>query len=139
EATPILWDAKTGVRMRRFPGHTERVTSVAFLPDGRRAASGSADGTIRIWDVETAGELLCLRDTRTGCLACSPDGRRLVASSGDPPELVVWDYSAQKLVQQINWGNANPTAGCYTPDGRFVVWGGWDGAVRIYRVTGSGG
>jgi WD40 repeat protein len=33
--------------------HTQRVTSVAFSPDGKTLASGSGDGTIKLWDVAT--------------------------------------------------------------------------------------
>ena len=35
--------------VRHFPGHTNNITDVAFLPDGRSGVSSSEDGTIRIW------------------------------------------------------------------------------------------
>src|SRR5262249_54004049 len=34
-----------------FEGHTGAVLGVAFLPDGRRALSGAADGTVRLWQL----------------------------------------------------------------------------------------
>jgi WD40 repeat protein len=61
-----VWDLRTGRRLddlpyldpetdgclRQLPGHTRTVQSIRVTPDGRRAVSGGADGTIHIWDLE---------------------------------------------------------------------------------------
>jgi WD40 repeat protein/tRNA A-37 threonylcarbamoyl transferase component Bud32 len=47
----LILDAANGNFIREFRGHTEWVTSVAYRPDGRRLASASADGTVKVWDV----------------------------------------------------------------------------------------
>ena len=41
-----------------FPqlGHTGRVWSVAFSPDGKQILSGSWDGTIKLWDIASGRE-----------------------------------------------------------------------------------
>jgi WD40 repeat protein len=41
----------TGKELRTFRGHSDAVYSVAFLPDGRTALSGSSDGTLKLWDL----------------------------------------------------------------------------------------
>ncbi len=41
-------DAATGAPGRDFSGHTERVTALAFLPDGKTLVSASIDGMIRL-------------------------------------------------------------------------------------------
>jgi len=67
----------------RFPavvtltGHTNRVNSVAFSPDGQTLVSGSGDGTVRLWQVSN-GALRETFDEETGpgvhSVAFSPDG-----------------------------------------------------------------
>jgi len=36
---------------RALKGHTDNVYAVAFSSDGTRLASGSLDGTVRLWDM----------------------------------------------------------------------------------------
>ena len=39
--------------LRTLEGHSWFVTAVSLTPDGRKAVSGSEDGTLRVWDVES--------------------------------------------------------------------------------------
>ena len=46
-----LWDAGTGVNIATLQGHTDLVNSVVFSPDGKILASGSDDGTVKLWNM----------------------------------------------------------------------------------------
>ncbi|HRI65256.1 MAG TPA: CHAT domain-containing protein [Polyangium sp.] len=47
-----LWDGTTGALLHSYTGHTGPVNHVAASEDGRIAVSGSADGSVKIWDLE---------------------------------------------------------------------------------------
>ena len=67
---------------------------MAFSPDGKALASGSAEQTVRVWDVKTA---IC-QQTLTGhsnwvwMVAFSPDGQTLASGSADQT-VRVWNLS----------------------------------------------
>jgi hypothetical protein len=46
-----LWEAATCQVRKEWPGHGGTITALAFAPDGRTLASGSADTTILLWDL----------------------------------------------------------------------------------------
>ena len=51
------WDPHAGKQIGDLRGHTGGVTSLAFLPDGKRLASTSMDQTTRFWDVASSKDL----------------------------------------------------------------------------------
>jgi eukaryotic-like serine/threonine-protein kinase len=80
----LVIDIETGRIQRTMPGHSGVVWSLALLPnDPNVLASGSADGTVRLWDLETGRNLIVLSGHTGGALgvSVSADGRTLVAGS----------------------------------------------------------
>ena len=59
--TIIIWDAKTGEKIRTLEGHRNRVSSVAIAPSGDYIVSGSWDNTIIMWDAKTGENIRTIR------------------------------------------------------------------------------
>ena len=71
----------------------DQVHAIALSPDGRTIASGGADGSVILWDLETSqqlGDPIAAHTEGVRSLAFSGDGRTL-ASAGVDGDVVVWD------------------------------------------------
>lgn len=99
ESAVRLWDVATGSEIGRLNGHRTFVRSLAFSPNGKTLASGSADQTIKLWDVggvqpghSQTEPLTTLRGHRleVWSLAFCPDGSTLVSGCKDG-SVCVWD------------------------------------------------
>jgi len=89
-----LYDAETGKPIDLLIGHTKGASSIAYSSDGARLASGSDDGTIRVWDAKT-GILLHTLTGHTGDISSvsySTDGKRIASGGGDGTVLL-WNLA----------------------------------------------
>ena len=114
-----LWDMKPGTRgLRKHVGSA--VKALCGLPDGR-LASGSDDGTIRLWDLaRTDTEPARLQGHSGSILALCilPDGR--LASGSDDRTIRLWDMKNSTETGRLE-GHQGPVVGLSVlPDGQLA-------------------
>ena len=151
--TPACWLRQTrpvGVEdqtlLRIFTGHTDRVTSVAFSPDGSKVLTGSADETVRLWEVESGSELHRFAGhTAIYSAAFSPDGSRIVTGSIDG-RVSLWEIeSGSELCRLEGYRDLVDDvaslsfpewiySAAFSPDGSRVVIGSIDGRVSLWEA-----
>ena len=98
-----LLDAQTGREIRRLEGHRGYVIAVAFSSDGKTLYSGSADQTIRLWDVSkpadaVAGRVFIGHKLEVWSLAAQPNSPMLASGSKDGV-INIWDVTSQARKQ----------------------------------------
>jgi eukaryotic-like serine/threonine-protein kinase len=133
--TVRVCDPTTGKELRRLGTHPSSVNSIAYSPDGRRLASGSTVGVIKLWDADTGRETLAFHhaDGILG-LAFSPDGRRL-AAAGVNNIVKVWDLTTRNEALVLRGHKDTVASVAFSPDGWRLASGGGDGAVKLWDAT----
>jgi len=114
------------------------VYSVAFRPDGRTVAVGSADDTVRLWDVyrrQQTGQTMIGHADWVWSVIFSPDGRTLVSGSNDGT-VRLWDVTTQQQIgDPLNGRDGVIRSVAFSPDGKTLVSGGAHGTVRLWDVS----
>jgi WD40 repeat protein/serine/threonine protein kinase len=106
-----LYRPLTGREAGRLRGHIKTIYALSFSPDGKRLASGSRDGTVRMWDVADLRERAIFRPEK------DRDNQRMgrVRDEQGP------------IVRSVS----------YAPDGRSIVSAGLDGVIRRWDLGGQ--
>jgi WD40 repeat protein len=129
-------EAVTGRLIANCTGHMVSVNCMAFSTDGRRLASGSADGTVKVWKAAT-GRLIadCTggRSMVSG-VAFSPDGK-LVASGSSDRAVRLWQASTGRLIADCTGHTASVVSVAFSPDGHRVASGASDGRVCMWEAA----
>jgi len=114
-------------------GHEKPVWSLAYAPDGASVASASADGSVRIWDVESGAEshrLECHAGAVYG-LTYSQDGS-LLATASEDRTIRLHDTStwAERLVLRGHDGTVFAVS--FAPDAATIATASRDRTARLW-------
>jgi WD40 repeat protein len=124
-----------GPMIRTFQGHANWVRAVALTPDGRCAISASWDGTLRLWDLESAQSIQTFEGhTDYVCaVAVTPDGDFAISGSADRT-LRLWDLKSGQSIRTFVGHTGPVNAVALTPDGSRAVSASTDRTLRLWDL-----
>lgn len=112
------------------------MSALALDPMERLLASAASDKMIRIWDLASGQERLCLQvgSTLARCLLFARDGRLLICGTGDPPPaealIIGWEIETGKQVFRFKVGEAWIANLMLQPGGSSLLVASHDGTIQ---------
>jgi WD40 repeat protein len=100
---PTIYTLPSGSIIARLPAHRFYTDAVAFSPDGRYLATGSMDGTAKLWQTGSWHHLGTFSGHLLGvhCIAFSPDSLRLATGSVGTEAVKLWDIRTLQEVLNL--------------------------------------
>jgi len=129
-----LWSTATWKYLKTLGGHSKYVSSTDISPDSKLVASGSRDGTIKIWNIISGDCIKTLEDCEKCSVNFSPDGEFLTSGSTDNT-VKLWRVSTGDCTATIKAHESRVQGVAFSPDGALIASGGWDHKIKLWDVS----
>ena len=117
----FVWDVRNRSLKASLAGRQRNVNTVAWSSDSV-IATGSSDGSVRLWDGESFEKLDTLH---TGgsveMIAFSDDGKRLLATTSRNNSVYVWETASSRLLRTVK-GHSRAVQGAVFVNGDKEIW-----------------
>ena len=109
-----LWSSN-GTLLDTLEGHNASIENVSFSPDGKMIASGSFDGTVKLWNRETIKPPTI--SSSANSFSFSPDSKTIALAKGKEVKLYTHDGTLLKTIE----AHTNTKDVSFSPDGKTIV------------------
>jgi WD40 repeat protein len=133
-----LHDVATGKPLRTLLGHLDAVTALAFNTNATRLVSGSADKTVRVWNLtENKFPEIAKFTGHAGVVSAVTfnAGTTQVLSSAADKTLKLWLIADPSMPVDFAGHTAAVIGSTLTPDGKFAISASADKTIRIWNTV----
>jgi WD40 repeat protein len=115
-------------------GHSDAILCLAFAPDGRQLASGSADRMIRVWSIDRPDSFQTLEGHAHHVLSLAwSEKEKKIISAGADGAIKIWDIQEGRAVKSLNIGREITDLSLILGSDRFVS-SSLDRTVRLHDL-----
>ena len=128
-----MWSVATKSLVSTCEGHTNRVRSVAVMPDSQRILSGSWDTTVRVWLLDGTLQNTFRLHAALGAvmaLVALPDNQHALSGAHDH-NIKLFNVNDGAVLRTIKLRKSYVTSLTLLPDGRRFVSCSEDKTARI--------
>ena len=135
-----MWDTENGSSKGELVGHNNDVTSLKWSNDGSYFGSGSADKTIKLWDLKSLKEICTIPTLGYGSIndisLLNTGEMLIIAAAHVDGKITIWDAQRKSLFTELKENSQQKEVRglAFSPDGKYLVSGGFDNKVKIYDV-----
>ncbi len=139
----LIWDSRIGEVRLTLKGHGQRITGLAYSPDGKLLFSSSHDQTVRVWDTANGETVRVFAEhvLPVSGLAVSSDGQLVASAAGrsqadqpDEGDILVWEAHTGRIVHRLQGHRERALALAFGPDGQRLATAGWDPEIKLWDM-----
>jgi len=126
---------RNAIASQTLTAHNDSVKSIAFSRDGKMLASGSADDTIKLWNLATNQNIATLTGNSSTdyTIAFSPDVKMLASGSIDNT-IKIWDIESRQNTDTLSGHSDSIWSVAFSKDGKTLASASRDGTIKLWNL-----
>ncbi|KAL4436473.1 hypothetical protein ABPG74_003039 [Tetrahymena malaccensis] len=133
-----VYDIQTKLKkMQIIEGHSQRISSVVFSPNGQYLATGSVDSTCKIWKIISNQNFMLFKvlEGHSGevCSVTFSSDNKYLATSSQDKTVKIWELERQfQLIHTLQDHSLQVTQLAFSNDNKYLATVSYDKTCRIW-------
>ncbi|XP_068627684.1 periodic tryptophan protein 2 homolog [Battus philenor] len=121
----------------RNADRTVKLSAAQYHKDTKMLITGFTNGVFFLHEMPDMNlvHTLNISEHRISSVAVSPQGDWIAFGCPHIGQLLVWEWQSEQYVMKQQGHSLDMTCLAYSPDGLYIVTGGYDGKVKVWNTT----
>ncbi|XP_026745468.1 periodic tryptophan protein 2 homolog [Trichoplusia ni] len=117
--------------------HKVKLTSAQYHKETKMLVTGFSTGIFFLHEMPDVNLIhtLSISEHRISSIAISAPGDWIAFGCPNIGQLLVWEWQSEQYVMKQQGHSLDMTCLAYSPDGLYIVTGGYDGKVKVWNTT----